>query len=349
MKSNKVLNILFSLIIIGLIATVFYISFSKNNVANEQVPFNNSEQHELFQVFSQEKLLLNGIISANITEDVQMKVSGKIDNNNRSLKEGTGFKKNEILIKVERLEALYEILTTRSEFKELIQKLILSIRDQTPNETDKWTDYENKIQRTLPLPTLPNTSSKNEEDLLNRLNVYSQYYKTKVSERKAEEYIYVAPFDGTIIESNVHPGSSIQSGKTILILAKSNTYQVVSHIQLKDLNRITNNDTVEFSSMNGEVLSKGLFTKTGQTLSDSSTIEILYSIFSQNKKYLNTPIKFSIGKEGATIPNSAIKNNSVEIVVAEKVYNLKIKPIKVIGDCTIVEGLPQHSFINIGH
>ncbi|WP_107039236.1 HlyD family efflux transporter periplasmic adaptor subunit [Brumimicrobium mesophilum] len=347
MKSYKFLNILFSLIIIGLITIIFFISNNKKQKANEQLSIENTDKPQLFEVYSQKKLLLNGVISAKTVENVQMKVSGKLDKTNASLYVGREFKKNEVLIKVERLEALYEILTVRSEFMELIQKLILSIRDKAPDATNKWIDYESQIERTLPLPTLPEMNSKKEEELLNRLNVFSKYYKTKEIERKAEDYVYLAPFDGLIIECKIHPQSTIQPGKTILKLAKKNSYQIVSHIPISELNRINRNDTIDFTSNNGELLTQGRFFETGTLLSDSSTIEVYFSIFSQESSLLKNSVQFKIANDPVKIPSKAIRNNEVEVISGDKTFKIMVKEIEIIGDSSIVEGLPQHSIINV--
>lgn len=347
MNAQKKLNFFFLLIIIGLIVSIVYISLNVEKATNEQVSLNNNKSQQLIEVFTTDKLHLNGVISASTVEEVQMNISGKIDKNNRSLNEGEEFKKNEILIKVERLTALYEILSSRSEFKELIQKLIPSIDQKLPDESKKWKNFENQIEKTLPLPTLPIINSKSEEDLLNSLHVFSLYYKAKRSESKVEDYLYIAPFDGTILKSNVHSSSTVHAGKTLLVLAKKNSYQVSSHIQLKDLNRINKKDTIDFLSANGDFLTKGKFLKTGAKLSDSSTVEIYFSIFSQNQNLLNKTVQISFYGKPTKIPTAAVLNDSVEIVAGDKSYKLFIQKIKEVGDSTIVEGLPQHSFVNV--
>lgn len=347
MKNHQKIYLILFFLIIGLIGALLYISFYKKTDTIIESKNQEVRNIQMMKVDSQEQLKLNGIITSNTIEEVRLKVSGKISKDNRSLKEGTSFKKNEILIKVDRLNVLYEILSARSEFKTLIQQLILTIKNRIPAETAKWEYFEKQIQRTQPLPSLPTINSQNEEDLLNHENVYSTYYKTKVSERKAEDYLYIAPFDGTIIESRISSNTTIIEGEISLKIAKKGTNQVLTHVQLKDLNEVMKKDTVEFISSNGETISKGVFSKTGNKLSDSSTVEVFYSIFSQNQNLLNQPIRIIINEELAKIPTSVIKNDSVEIIVNNETYKTKVLPIKTDGNQTFVEGLPQHSYINI--
>lgn len=347
MNSQQKLNIVFSIIVIALIFTIVYLSLSKNNAVNEQSDLDKSTKHQLIEVHNEKDLIITGIIKPSLVEEVQLKVNGKIDKDNRTLAVGSRFKKNEILVKVERLEALYGLLSARSEFKGLIQKMILTINDNFPSESNKWKHFENQIQRTLPLPTLPKVKTKNEEELLNSLSIYSQYYNTKKLERKAEDYIYIAPFDGTILESSVRAGSNISEGKTILKLAKNNSLYVISHISLNDIDRIKKSDTVYVKSREGNTLARGMFLKTGTHLSDSSTMEVYYSIYSQEQNLLNQFAYISIEGSPTTIPTSAIKNDSIEIYSHNKPFKLKVKTIASNGDSSIVEDLPQHSFINV--
>jgi len=347
MTSRQKLNLVYSLIIIGLFFTLLYVSITKNKEPIQQSDFDKRKVHQLMAVSQQKDILITGIVKASIVEEVKMKVNGKVDKNNRTLVEGSRFKKNEILIKVDRLEALYELLAVRSAFKELIQKLILSVNDQFPNEANKWWKFENQIQRTLPLPNMPILKSKNEEELLNRLNVYSLYYKAKKTERKAEDYIYLAPFNGTILESNTGAGLLVSEGNTVLKLAKSNSYQVTAHASIKDLERISNSDTVYFKSLEGDTLSKGVFLNAGHRLSDSSTFEAHYSIEIQNDKLLNKIVYGSIKAKPVKIPSVAIKNDSIEIYGSRNSYKLRIKTVLEVGDSTIVEGLPEHSILVI--
>jgi hypothetical protein len=347
MNPQQKLNLVFSFIIIGLISTVLFISLSGNKTVNKHSDINNIKEFQLMEVNQQKDLFIDGLITATTIEEVQMKVSGKIDKNNRSLSVGSRFKKNEILIKVERLDALYDLLAARSAYKTLIQALIPQIKEKIPKEEEKWKLFESKIQRTVPLPELPALKSKNEEELVYSLNVISQYYKTKKVEKRAEEYFYLAPFDGTIIESNIGKGISIQSGKTVLKLAKNNSYQVTAQVHLNDLKRIKSKDTIQFHSVNKEIISEGMFSKTGYALSDSSMVEVYLSIFSQDLSLLNQVVQITYPAKKVAVPLSAIKNDSVSLFSSERIYKLSIKTIQKDKDSALVDGIPEHSHVII--
>ena len=117
MKSRQKLNLVFSLIIIGLFFTLLYVSINNNKKPIQQSDFDKRKVHQLMAVSQQKDILITGIIKASVVEEVKMKVNGKVDKNNRTLVEGSKFKKNEILVKIDRLGALYELLAVRSAFK----------------------------------------------------------------------------------------------------------------------------------------------------------------------------------------------------------------------------------------
>lgn len=345
MKPLQKLTIAFTLIIIGLLITISLLVFSKNNIQEKDPNHKRTEEFQLMEVQHQPKIVLSGVIKPLIVEEVRMKISGTIDGKNRTLSVGSKFKKNEILIKADRLDAIYALLTARSEYKSLIQKLILSIKDEAPNEFDKWSEFDNKIQKTIPLPDLPSLKSKKEELLVNKLNVIGEYYKTKNAERKIEDYIYLAPFDGMIIESRIEPGLSFQSGKTILKLAKNNTFEFLAYAKPNNLNRISNKDTIALKTPAGNRLGDVIFLRTGATTQDSLMVEVYFSILSTNQNLFNERAEVHYPGRPAVIPNKAIQNNSVRLFNDDKIYKTSVSIIKEIGDSSVIEGLPEHCFV----
>ena len=298
MKLQQKLNIIFSLIILLLIITILNISNSNKNQHSIQIKPNLLKTIEVSQP---KEIIINGLIFASTTEDVQMKVNAKIDASNRVLEVGSKFKKNEILISAERLDALYELIVAKSQFKILIQNLVINLNKLNMMESEKWKQFESHIKRTSSLPTLPILKSVKEEQIVNKLNIVSQFYITKKIEDKAKDYVYLAPFDGIITDKLIDTGLTIISGKTILKLAKNDSYKVVAHAKLENLERIKIEDTVIFQNLEGQILSKGVFLRVGNYFSDSLEVELYYSIKNQN--LLNQPVQIIYPPKEITVPS----------------------------------------------
>ncbi|PWH81577.1 efflux RND transporter periplasmic adaptor subunit [Brumimicrobium oceani] len=345
MKAHQKLIIGLIFIIISLlIALLSFISSNSDNPESRTNPYN-QDDFKLMEIKQVESITLRGIIIPEVKEEVHMKLSGKIDGANRPLSVGSKFKKNEILIKADRLDAIYNILAARAAYKTLIQKLILSIKTELPSEFSKWNEFENKIQKSLPLPELPILKSKKEELLIHEMNIVSEFYKTKAVEKRLDDYVYLAPFEGIIIESKIRPGSSFQANENLLTLAKIQSQQLITTVEISNLQRIRNNDTVAITNPNGQALGKALFLRTGRYLSDSSKIEIHFEVLPPNQNLYNQEIHIHYPGKPTFIPNTAIKQNTVKVLHNGNTYEVQVKTTKEMGDSSIVEGLPQNCMV----
>jgi len=351
MKSSKKINFLLVLIISGLIIALIVVSKENKSIAS--IPKNETEEHfQLIEVKIHKNKatpIIHGIITSSEELEVKMNVGGRIDNDNHSLKMGTKFKKNDILIKVDRLEVLYELLISRLNYKKQLQNSLGEIGKQFPDEKDKWSTFENKIERTLPLPDLPKVTSKEEEDLLTQLTIYETYYKIKKTELKTEDYIYSAPFDGFISESSIRPGALIKANTSLMKLSKSNTLQVTSHLPIHLVKDYELAEYVYFLNSNNDTLGKGRFSRLGNKLSDSSYVEVDFNIAEQNHLLENTLIHISLPHEEThntvTLPKSAVKNSIVQLFLDNKIIEHSIQIVSSNNDSIEVKGLPNHCYV----
>lgn len=335
----------------GLIVALIVVSLTEKSQSSfsKSLKINQFQLIEINAIEAPEEANVFGVINAEVTTDVKMKVGGKIDHDNRSLKQGSTFKKNDVLIKVDRLAVLYELLISRLNYKKHIQESVLEIGEQFPKEKSKWQQFEKKIERTLPLPELPKTVSKEEEQLLNELEVYSLYYKIKKIERNAEDYIYVAPFDGFVAESTTGPGLSIKENTLLLKLSKSNSLQVTAHLPVHSVRNYELADSIYFVNSKKDTLGKGHFKRTGQFLSDSSTIAVFFSISPQILLPENATVQIVLDRnktsKGVQIPRTAIKNNKTYIFLDNKIITTPVEVISTQNDSVRVKGLPSHCFV----
>lgn len=352
MKSQQKL-ILISLIL-GLVSVIIIMYFSgswdKKDPSTSQ-----QEKFKLLKIESSNKLSINkfyGQITSTIEEEVRMNVSGKIDSDNHLLLPGTSFKKNDILVKVDRLEILYELLMTRTEYKQFVQKAILEFPEQMADKRKKWADFKDDIQRIQLLPPLPVINSKEEEEYLTKIGLYTQYYKIKKLELKAQDYIYAAPFDGVIVKSKIHPGSMIKKNSQIMTISRQNSLIVKANIPISEIHWYENSKLIYYVDSNMDTLGKGKFHGMGAELSDSSTVEALFDITPQKLKDINKVVQIVLSERapsdnGIVLPLSAVKNNHVLLFESNKILEASIQIISIQEDSITVKGLPKHCFVVI--
>lgn len=351
MKSKR--KTIFIVIIIGLIFSMtimfFFSNYSKPSVVDSQ-----QAKFKLLEIKLPPEDLIDkhyGQVTSRMETEVRMNVSGKIDENNHALKPGSTFNKNDILIKVERLKILYELLTTRSQYKKFIQEVIKDFPLQLTSETGKWNNFRKDIQRTQLLPSLPKVNSKEEEDYLSGTGLYSQYYKIKKLELGAENYIYAAPFDGVIVESKINPGSTIEKNRPLMTISKRNSLIVKANVPINSIHNYTNSKQVYYVDAKLDTLGKGVFENIGSKLSDSSTIECLFNLNNQNPTILNEVVQILLPQktlnEGFTLPLRAVEDNHVLLYESDKILEISIQVVSTKNDSITVKGLPRHCFVVI--
>ncbi|HZH87270.1 MAG TPA: efflux RND transporter periplasmic adaptor subunit [Brumimicrobium sp.] len=351
MKSQQKINLLFFLVILGLTIALIFVSLPGKKLPNNSLVSKNN-RFQLIEINKTppiNKTKVFGVIAAEIETDVIMKVNGKIDNDNHALTRGSTFKKNDILIKVDRIEVLYHLLISRLNFKKHIEKSIKEIEDQFPEEKNKWQKFEKSIERTLPLPDFPKVTSTEEETLLNKLNIHKLYYEIKRLEQRAQDHIYVAPFDGFISESTIQPNSMVRENKVLMKLSKNNSFQVITHLPINSLKAYKNAKHVYFVNSSKDTIGSGSFNRIGSELSDSSKVEVFFNVSQQNQSIQNTLVELVLPgygiKNSVALPKLSVSNNRVFLYSDDKVLEYPIKIITSKEDSVYVEGLPDHCFV----
>lgn len=349
--STKKLFGIFSIVVITALSTYFFLYLlNDNSKQNEQTDIPNSfDLMEINTESNQIAFPLFGISTYTTTQEVRLKVNGTIDQKNRSLSVGQKVKKNEIIIKVDRLAVLYEILEKRTAFKNQILDLLPRIAEEVPSEKDKWDNYVKDIQRTSSIPTIPKISTKEESELIDQTLLLQTYYNLKKIELEAENYFYSAPFDGVIVSSKVAPGSMINKNIPLLVIAKKGTMAVKTNLSIDQASLLSVDETYFFLDSERDTVGVGHFDSNDAILSDSSTVISTFSIQLKNEILPGEQLKIVpskiISSQQITIPKSAVKEKSVLIYVDTSIVKLPIQIISENKDSVIVTGFQGHCYL----
>ena len=299
----KSLQKLILLAIIIILICVIALMYFYNNSYQQQQTSTPHEEFNLLEVKSDHHPFedtVYGQITSKYKMAVKMKVSGKIDSDNHKLTTGTTFKKNDLLIKIDRLSILYELLMARSDYKRLVNKSIREFPAPINNKKEKWERFYNKIHKTHAIPPLPESDNKEEENYLSQSGIFTQYYKIKKLELSAEQYIYAAPFDGVIIKSFVYPGAEIKKNTPLMYISKQGSSEVKVNIPISRVQDYKRKDSVRFLGSASDTLGYGTLLRVSEYSTDSSTVEMIYSITPQSNKNLGEVVRVVPLKEKIT-------------------------------------------------
>lgn len=354
MKKRQIFILLSILVVLGLI--YIPILFSEKEIKSEK----KEESENYLPVLFAKNRIQNNTISAygqvigNAQLNVTMQVQGEIDRDNRALKPGTSFRKNEILIKVDRVEALYNLLSRRSGFINLIAGILPDIYMDFPGEKEKWDNYLSRISATATLPELPNFNSQKEKLLINGRNIPSEYYSIKSAETQMEKYFYVAPFNGVIIESIIEPGSMVTPGAQLLTIAKTGDFEVKAPIDIRNIELFKKSGEIYFVNTKKDSIGVGSLNRVGKTINQQTqSVDTYFSIKPLNDaeiiigSFVNLNIQTPLYEKSVVIPENAEYNNTVQILKDSLIQEIKIQKLGTKPDSIFIKGIQDGAKIVI--
>ena len=350
MKTRQVIILVIFLIVLGLI---YFPMVNKDKTSSsDQEP--QSERyvpiHQVYNFPQTEIIETYGQIKGKSQFNVTMEVQGEIDRDNRSLKPGTTFQKNDILVKVDRVEALYNLLSRRSQFINLLTGILPDVALDLPKQESKWRSYLSMISPSAPLPDLPPIKSQQEKLLLHSRNVISEFYSIKATENQVEKYIYVAPFNGVIVESFVEPGSMITPGMQLFSIAKTGDYEVKAPINIDKLKAFQNTSEILITDAQNDTIGAGTFIRTAPNINtQTQSVDAYFSIKPAAPltlgAFVNLSIQHKLADSSAVIPEHAIQNKTVQVYKEPYIEAKKVQLLGSKGDSLFVSGLENESWI----
>lgn len=338
---------------LGILALIYFPIMKGKEEKTEDVKKKKENYLPIFKVTNQpqvQQLDSYGQIIGVAQFNVTMKVQGEIDRDNRLLKPGMTFKKNEILVKVDRTEALYNLLSRRSQFINLIAGVIPDIGIDLPEETEKWKNYLRMISPTASLPNLPEINSEREKLLINGRNITAEYYGIKSAESQVENYLYLAPFNGVIVESFVEPGSMITPGTPLLMIAENDKFEVKAPINISQVDAFTRAETVHFTDAQGDTLGNGKLLRTSpQINSQTQSVDAYFSIDHAEDlvigAFVNLTVNSVLQDSTVVLPEIAAQNGVVQLLRDSLINKQKVTVVGTKQDSVFVKGIANDEYV----
>lgn len=352
----KLRQIIFLFVIISVVGLIYYPIVSSPEETETKNDNKEAVNYLPIMVTQNKNRMLSfvsyGQILPNQQLDITMEVQGIIERQNRTLKPGETFKKGEILVKVERSEALYNLLARRSAFMKLIASIMPDLSIDLPDEKKKWESYLNELNPVQTLPLLPRLNSKKEQLLINNRNIPSEFYNLKAMEEQIEKYYYVAPFSGSIISSSVEPGSMVTPGMRIATISKINDYEIKVPVNLNQIDYFSSADSVAVTNATGEFIGTARLIRKSKVINDQTqSIDVFFQLQNQTNKdiyqgmYVNLKVETPLFQKAIVLPENSVVDRNIQLLVDSLVV---LKSVEVVGskkDSLFVTGIPDDSAI----
>lgn len=229
------------------------------------------------------RIIETGRLSSQHNVDLSAEVPGQIIAGNVILREGTSFKKGNLLISIFDEEAKNNLKASKSRFMNSIAGILPDIKIDYAESFDKYVAFFNSIKITEPLPPLPDPDSEQEKVFLASRNILNDYYNIKSAEVRLSRYKMYAPFDGTFTKVFLEAGSVANPGSRIASMIRTDKLELEVPVRIEDAYWINVGDKVKLSTKDRHLSWTGKVVRKSNFMDPSSQAITVYVALSPEK------------------------------------------------------------------
>jgi len=295
------------------------------------------------------KIIETGRLSSQQSVDLSAEVQGQILPGKVVLREGTRFRKGDLLIRIFDEEARNNLKASKSRFMNGIASILPDIRIDFPESYKKYQDFFNAIKIDRPLPELPDLDSDKEKVFLASRNILNDYFSIKSAEIRFSKYRLYAPFDGTFTGVYLEPGSVANPGARIASMIRTDKLELEVPVRIEDAYWIHVGDKVKVTTKDRHTNWTGTVVRKSNFMDPSSQAITIYVALSPEKNKALFPGQYLMAEfasktlEGSmVIPRNAVFNkDKVFTVEGGKLKAHKVEVLKSDGTTVLITGLVE--------
>lgn len=298
-------------------------------------------------------IVATGRLSSQHLVELSAEVSGKLMKGNINLKEGTKFKKGDLLVTIFDEEAKHNLRASKSRFLNGIAGILPDMRIDFPESYQKWLDFFNDININRNLPQLPKIDTDKEKVFLASRNILNDYYTIQSAQVRLSFYKIYAPFNGTFTKVMMEVGSVANPGSKIATMIKTDKLELEVPIRSEDVYWVNIGDNVKVSTRDGRMSWDGRVARKSDYVDPATqSITVFVSVEPTNSKplyqgqYLKAEFSEKMILESMQIPRNAIFNKEwVYVVENKKLKKEMVNILKVDETVALISGLKAGSML----
>ncbi len=290
------------------------------------------------------KIPVIGKLIARNHAQIYAEVGGILLHGQKQFLEGVSYKKGEIILSINSKDAEYHLMSQRSNLLTQLAQILPEMKFDFPESFDRWGRYLADFNIKQEIEFLPEPSNDREKFFIAGKGIYQTYYNIKNLENTFNKYRIKAPFNGTVISSNIKPGTLVRVGQPLGEFISNDIYDVESSVTIQQARLIKIDDKVILNSGNITNTIKGKVTRLNDYIdSNTQMVNIYITVFGSDLlegMYLQGDIYTSTIVSAIEIPRRIITNNNTVFVVSDSIATeQKVTIISLNGDTAIVTGL----------
>ena len=226
------------------------------------------------------------------------------------------FKKGDILIKVDDRQIRLDINSVKSDLLNALSTVLPEIKVDFPEDYNRWQDYFNAISYDKKLALMPDTQNQKIKLFLSRFNVNKLYFQIRNLEIQLEKHFFIASFNGSIISTELHAGSTARVGTRLGEIISLDNLEIEVPLPIQDIEWIDRNKPVEFSSADMSGTWYGRVIRIGKNIDTrTQTVQVFVDVNNSknsglfNGVFLKAVIPGRKIEHAMTIPRKLIYND----------------------------------------
>ncbi len=288
---------------------------------------------------------LGRVVSAQPVE-LFSEVSGTLMEGEVPFKPAQSFRKGDLLLKIDDRQARYQLNSTKSELMTALAQVLPEIKIDFPDKFQKWQDYFSRIEFGSRVPDLPGADNHKIKLFLSRFNVYKMYYSVRDLEMVLGKHHFYAPFDGSILSTNMRIGSTARSGTLLGQILNLESLEVEVPVPVTDVDWIDRSQAVGLTLSGGAESYTGTIARSASTIDTrTQTVQLYVSVDVNDSKplfegsYLDVEIPGRVIENACEVPRRALYEDRFVYVINDGVFEYReVEIARMETDNAIVSG-----------
>lgn len=294
------------------------------------------------------KVPVIGKLIAHNHAQIYAEVGGILEQGQKQFLEGVSYEKGEVLLSINSKDAEYNLMSQRSNLLTQIAQILPEIKFDFPESFVQWENYLANFDVKQEIEFLPEPSNDREKYFVAGKGIYQTYYNIKNLENTFNKYRIKAPFNGTVISSNIKPGTLVRIGQPLGELISNYIYDLESSVTVDQATIIKVSDEAYLKAENIAEVVKGKVARINDNIDPNTQMVNIYVTVSgsdlREGLYLQGYIYSSTIVNATEIPRRIITNNNTVFVITDSIaIEQRVNIISLNGDTAVVTGLNNNT------
>lgn len=232
-------------------------------------------------------------------------VTGKLMPGDIPFKPAQTFDSGQVLLKVDDRQVRLDKQSAISDLLNALAGVLPDFKSQFPEAYVTWNDYFESIEFNSPVPSLPEVSDQRVKLFLSRFNVYKLYFRIRDLEIELEKHNIRAPFDGTIVATDLRVGSTARNGSLLGNIINLSDLEVQVPLPAPDVPWVNFDSVVLFTSNEFEGEWRGQIRRVGRSITlQTQSVPLYVELTNRPGGQLPEGVFFEADVPGKVIDNA---------------------------------------------